>query len=958
MADSVLRAYPQLHVLVNPDWQTSGPTGSLARAPLRSRVGTYVSYADIVFRSRCVERLEASNADLTLAVDRQWRTRFEARREEDIVQAEKVDIASDAVRDIGSHVAPDDADAEFIGLARFSPHAVEAIESILSQGTLGQDAALPELLRLLLSRSVSAAVVDVAGDWAELNAPQDLARFVLGTKAESLERLQPLVRKSEVPQIVAFDQATWRSAPDSVLDRVRGEVSSTEIIVRSSARSEDTWERSNAGAFLSIAEVPTTDRERVTTAVEAVIDSYGQPRGDDQILIQPMLQEVASSGVVMTRTPGTGAPYYVISFDSTTSRTDTVTGGTGEGVRTIYLLRGTPLRADLCPEMAQVLECVLEVEELVGHDYLDIEFAVGRDGTVYLLQVRPIALSNRVLPIDEGLLRADLDRAADVLRAWKKASPNLLGERNAWSVMADWNPAEMIGTKPSPLAHSLYRRLVTDEVWAASRAELGFRDVRPCPLLIDVLGQPYVDVRADFNSFLPASLEGGLGGRLVDHFVSRLEEHPELHDKIEFEIVPTCVSFDFRERAKDLMASGFTAAEVESLEMGLVQTTRATIDRAPRDLASFDELGVRFRRVLSSGAVPLDRVCALVDDGRRIGFPAFANLARGAFVATAMLRSLERCGVLAKNELEAFLASLETVSGRMQRDGAAVAENRMSWEDFVATYGHLRPGTYDIQSPCYSADPESYLRPFVRAAAGTAPPKPAGLSADAKARIEQRLPELDLGIGAEEFEHFAKTVIEGRELGKFLITRNVSAILEELANFGDQHRTPRNEMSLVPIDELEAMRAKVGIDVAAHLSKLVDDGREVALRSQAIHLPAQILSPEELHCFEHARSEPNFVTRKRVAGEVCLVAADHSRTNPEGMIVAIPSADPGYDWLFSRPLAGLITMYGGANSHMAVRAAEFQLPAAIGVGETVFGRLENAQLVELDCGARQIRFLR
>ena len=60
-----------------------------------------------------------------------------------------------------------------------------------------------------------------------------------------------------------------------------------------------------------------------------------------------------------------------------------------------------------------------------------------------------------------------------------------------------------------------------------------------------------------------------------------------------------------------------------------------------------------------------------------------------------------------------------------------------------------------------------------------------------------------------------------------------------------------------------------------------------------------------------------------------------SRTDGDvaGRIVLIPSADPGYDWLLARDIAGLITMFGGANSHMAVRAAECSLPAAIGVGD-------------------------
>ena len=47
----------------------------------------------------------------------------------------------------------------------------------------------------------------------------------------------------------------------------------------------------------------------------------------------------------------------------------------------------------------------------------------------------------------------------------------------------------------------------------------------------------------------------------------------------------------------------------------------------------------------------------------------------------------------------------------------------------------------------------------------------------------------------------------------------------------------------------------------------------------------------------------------------------------------IESADPGYDWIFTHDIKGLITKYGGAASHMAIRCAEFNLPAAIGSGE-------------------------
>ena len=68
-------------------------------------------------------------------------------------------------------------------------------------------------------------------------------------------------------------------------------------------------------------------------------------------------------------------------------------------------------------------------------------------------------------------------------------------------------------------------------------------------------------------------------------------------------------------------------------------------------------------------------------------------------------------------------------------------------------------------------------------------------------------------------------------------------------------------------------------------------------------------------------------------------------------IVLIEGADPGYDWIFSQNIAGLITKYGGANSHMAIRCAEFGIPAAIGWGEQRYNAIKNSKQVHLDCSA-------
>ena len=72
--------------------------------------------------------------------------------------------------------------------------------------------------------------------------------------------------------------------------------------------------------------------------------------------------------------------------------------------------------------------------------------------------------------------------------------------------MPDWNPAEIIGIKPKPLALSLYRELITDHIWSKQRRNYGYKYVGSNHLMASFFGTPYIDVRVDFNSWIPNNL--------------------------------------------------------------------------------------------------------------------------------------------------------------------------------------------------------------------------------------------------------------------------------------------------------------------------------------------------------------------------------------------------------------------------------------------------------------------
>ena len=56
-------------------------------------------------------------------------------------------------------------------------------------------------------------------------------------------------------------------------------------------------------------------------------------------------------------------------------------------------------------------------------------------------------------------------------------------------------------------------------------------------------------------------------------------------------------------------------------------------------------------------------------------------------------------------------------------------------------------------------------------------------------------------------------------------------------------------------------------------------------------------------------------------------------------------------------ISGLITKYGGANSHMAIRAAELQIPAVLGVGEVLYQKWLSTKRLYINCLTQKVEII-
>jgi phosphoenolpyruvate synthase/pyruvate phosphate dikinase len=162
----------------------------------------------------------------------------------------------------------------------------------------------------------------------------------LSGKARTLEGIAPLVARSVVPPLLRFSLRQWRTERQAVLERIQRAFAGQRLAVRSSAFCEDGPQASRAGEFLSLLDIPADAEDTLAGAIDDVAGAMAGDAGRDEFFVQRMVARVRLSGVVFTRDQDTFAPYYVVNYDSTTRRTNTVTSGTSTDLTTLVLHRG------------------------------------------------------------------------------------------------------------------------------------------------------------------------------------------------------------------------------------------------------------------------------------------------------------------------------------------------------------------------------------------------------------------------------------------------------------------------------------------------------------------------------------------------------------------------------------------------------------------------------------------
>jgi phosphohistidine swiveling domain-containing protein len=777
---------------------------------------------------------------------------------------------------------------------------------------------------------------------------------MLSTKGRTLDYLFDSLEHSNVLPLFLVARENFDSNTTHLLDLILNKkfIDIKNFAIRSSFLVEDTLKASNAGVFLTLLDVK---RDALEDSINAVFNSNNMPNPNDEVIVQPMVENVTSSGVVMTYDRDTNNSYRIIEYTDSPNTELVTSGKSSESKLKIYWRESYRMSKD--SSVIAIGKMVDELEKIFQTDKLDIEFAFI-EGQVkpFVLQVRPIASIDKILTkLEPQQTEKYLSVLESKLKGIFQAHPFLVGKTTILGVMPDWNPAEIIGIRPKPLALSLYRELITDGMWAYQRHNYGYRNLRSFPLMIDLVGQPFIDVRTSFNSFIPEKLDDGIANKLVNGYLEKLGDQPSLHDKVEFEIVVSCLTLDFDHQTSELKSMGLNDSDVKLFRTSLQKITQNIFSNSSpiwiNDMERVDKLNERREKTLNSNLSPLGKIYWLLEDCKRYGTLPFGGLARAAFISTQLLNSFENQNLISSDQKELILKTTQTVASEFLK--LFTTGNK---KEFLSKFGHLRPGTYDITQLSYKDAPNLYLnygqKLKIREETRSANIDLLDIGIDFR-KIGTHLQTIGIDLEPETvFEYITKT-IELRESSKLNFSHNLSAALDILSELGKELDFTREDLSFLNCNSLKtAYLSASALD--SYFLNTIKQNRDEYEICKSLWLPPLIKTANDIYVFEINENVINFIGQDCVEAGTSVLS---KQKNIEGTIVLIESADPGFDWIFTEKIKGLITAYGGINSHMAVRASEFGLPCAIGVGQKKFNDLIGSSRIRLDCGNKLITIL-
>lgn len=766
----------------------------------------------------------------------------------------------------------------------------------------------------------------------------------VGGKAKNLMELKK-IKKIKVPNFFAISSDL---SGDDLRKYIVSELSKVDsnkkLAVRSSALVEDGETASCAGVFDTYLDL-NNDIEVIIEAVEKIrnaaenksdyITEYSSLRGVDYVegvgvVVQEMVENPDYSGVIFSHSLEENDGYFHLNFAKGLG--EHIVSGEENGVQIKIYRESDDVKSKEYGFINDLIENVREIEKHYGSNSLDIEYAV-KSGEVYILQTRPMTVYEKTKNANDNNIFIK-DKIAKLNDMVQSIDNDVLGD------MIDINPAELIGNNPEIINSSIFKDIFADEVVEKSRKLMGY-EPKNIGLMKLVNNKPYISLKASAYSIRPRDVSEGTYSKMVNHYVSILNKNPYLQDRVEFDVFAMSCGKQL-EKIISEMGDELSYIEREEIRIGFLKQDKR--------LAKYRDAFIsQYKNNISKYSKQNDNDFVDILYNRKQlkkGTSFFVSAARLAFYQKNLLENKH-----GKEFVKKALGGLNTVSSALHYRMLDYAEGKMSKEEIVYQYGHLRLGQMDIFADSYKSDAEHYFNfSFYEKMTKEE------IVAEKKQILENKKDYYQLyKTSSDEVKKEIDDLnflMQTREEVKFEFAKAYDKLATNILLLAERKNISESVIANATIDEvllLDKDRSEIVLDkIKSRIS---------AKSSSRVKMPCVITKDTNFNVIETQANKPTYLSTEIVKSKAIYINEKNigkiSKKDIEGNIVVIDRADPGYDFVFSMKPKGLVTKVGGPASHMAIRALEHKIPACIGSGKDL--KMLDGNNIVLDCRAGQIK---
>ncbi|MDE2485064.1 MAG: hypothetical protein KGL32_07440 [candidate division NC10 bacterium] len=738
------------------------------------------------------------------------------------------------------------------------------------------------------------------------------------------------------------------------------------VAVRSSATLEDLRQASFAGIYTTRIDVA-SEVELIQAVVECLRSLqaprtvlYRQQVGLEAngcgpgmaVLVQEMV-DAEVSGVIYTLNPVTFSRDECV-VNSVSGLGEPLVSGQVPGDTFRVSREGQVLEArigekgaTLTPaQLRDLVAAGIALEALFGYPQ-DIEFAiVGRQ--IHILQSRPIPAAGDSLEYKAARYRQmEIERLRSRIADLREKGKLDCGE----AIYSDGNIAEILPT-PTPMSFGIFTAIFSDEGGIQlGRRRLGYTlgDETSEGLFELICGHPYFNLELDAKTF-----QAGFPLDITA-YLNRVKAEPHLAHYPELGLYQQELTLDeavrrfgpdegrkYHDRFLEFFSGMMRWGETYHTQFsGMIEPDLQRYLARERSVALTD---------LSSEEIVV-KIWGYLDHLKQYTAVHFVIAARlGFFFTDRVKRQLQVWfGPKADGLIEKLLHGLERSKiGQEGIDLSRLAQQEMSREEFLATYGHLAPNELEIAMPRMADDPQSLerlLRKAVTAAHYHVAESRQQVERRERAEAEVCRRMVQLGASRLDIQtlfaelEYAQRYLPLRETIKYYLAAEYAFIRRALMVLSQQLMLQPDEIFyLFPgelpelLGDLKSARDKMRIRREERQIALLFATRKWMPRVIFESSLEEIGRPPRLDASQEFQAVP--VSSGEAVGRVRIIDPDRldSLSNGNGLqahdVMVVPAVSLGM-FLHIKGVAGLVMETGGILAHGACLARESGVPAVI-----------------------------